>query len=296
VPPRIDIVVVTYNSEEHIEECLAALVGETSLRPIVVDNDSSDATVELVERSTAELIRSVSNVGFARGCNVGWRTGNAPFVLFLNPDARISSADALQLASILEGDESIGLVGPRILDADGTVAASQRRFPTLGATIAHAFFLHRLFPRSRANSDIADPAAYSRAGSPDWVSGACLMVRREVLERLDGFDERFFMYYEDMDLCRRARAIGYDILYEPRVTVFHEGAASAPRPRMIHVMSQSELRYADKHNSGLRLAAERSLIALDKATHAIFTTQGSIARRAFLHSAIAALQRRAADD
>lgn len=281
---RVDVVVVTYNSRDHARGCVAELCLDSRLNVIVVDNDSADGTPETLRGMPLTLVEAGSNGGFAVGCNLGWKNGEAPFVLFLNPDALAAPEDVITMADALESDPALGIVGPRILDVDGSLQLSQRSFPSLPASFGRAFFLHRLFPRSRWSFDIASPSAYERASSPDWLSGACLMIKRPALETLDGFDERFFMYCEDMDLCKRVRNLGLGVRFEPSATVTHVGGASAPRARAVATMATSRLRYAEKHRSGVEYWLERLAIALDGLMHAAVTTQGVEARRGYLAS------------
>ena len=154
-------------------------------------------------------------------------------MLFLNPDARIDPARSSGWRASSTRSRRSAIAAPRILEPDGSLDFSQRRFPRLSSTYAHALFLHRVFHKAAWASELVeDAAAYERPGSPEWASGACLLVRRTVLEQLGGWDDGFFMYCEDKDLCRRARDAGYDIRYEPGAVVTHEGGASAPRPSL----------------------------------------------------------------
>jgi GT2 family glycosyltransferase len=286
---RVDVVVVTYNSHDHANDCVASLCTDPRLNVIVVDNDSSDGTADTLEDLRLTLVRAPTNGGFACGCNIGWRKGAAPQVLFLNPDARTTPDDVLRLADVLDAEPRVGAVGPRILETDGSLQHSQRVFPSLRASFGRALFLHRLFPRSQWSFDIARASAYDTPASPDWLSGACLLVRRSLLEALDGFDERFFMYCEDMDLCRRIRDVGYSVRYDPVVAVTHAGGASVPRARTIAIMTTSRLLYAAKHASGAGYWLERAAIGLEGLTHAALTSQGAEARRGYVRSFFTAM-------
>jgi GT2 family glycosyltransferase len=154
----------------------------------------------------------------------------------------------------------------------------------LATSIAAAFFLPRIRPTTRWSLDVAAEDAYAAPGAPDWVSGACLGIRRDVLEETRGFDERFFMYYEDMDLCRRVRDAGFDVRYDPSTRVVHVGGASAPRELLIPVMTRSRLLYARKHRGLAGELTERFAAALHAMTHVALTTQGSAARRGYLRA------------
>jgi hypothetical protein len=259
---------------------------------IVVDNNSKDDTLETLADLPVKAIARGDNRGFGFACNAGWRAGNAPNVVFLNPDSRADPQSILKLAERLESDQRIGVVGPLIVDEQGRPQLSQRRFPSIRTSLAAAFFVPRIRPATRWSLDIADAASYRVAGSPDWVSGACLAIRREVLDATGGFDERFFMYYEDMDLCRRARDAGFDVRYEPTSRVVHVGGASAPRTQLIPVMARSRLLYARKHGGRRGELLERFAAALHALTHLALTTQGIEARRGHLQALTQCINRR----
>jgi N-acetylglucosaminyl-diphospho-decaprenol L-rhamnosyltransferase len=285
--PTVDVVVVSYNSRGELRGCIEPLAGLEQVRVVVVDNASTDGSLEAVADLPIERIALEQNGGFGHGCNVGWRRGRASYVLFLNPDARIDRVSLERLVSVLETTPGAGAVAPRINHTDGTLDYSLRRFPRLRSTYARALFLHRFFPRASWTDELVrDDAVYAVPGSPDWVSGASILVERSVLEELGGFDEGFFMYCEDIDLCRRLRDGGHDLLYEPTATVTHEGGASAPRTSLLPVLAASRLRYASKHRSTPAALLERFGIALEALTHVVVSRGGRAARighgRAFL--------------
>jgi len=278
-PPQIDVVVVSYNSRDTLRDCVEPLVGEDGVRVIVVDNDSSDGSLEAVSDLAVTAIPLQRNGGFAHGCNAGWRAGSGAYVLLLNPDARIDVASLRRLVQAIERNADTGLAAPRIVNADGLLEYSQRRFPRLISTYAQALFLHRLFPRAAWTDElIRDEAAYSRRGTPDWVSGACMVVRRSALHELEGLDEEFFMYSEDIDLCRRLRTAGYEIVFEPDAMVRHVGGVSAPRAGLLPVLAHSRVRYARKHRSPAAAFLERIGVALGSLTHALVGRGGRSAR------------------
>jgi N-acetylglucosaminyl-diphospho-decaprenol L-rhamnosyltransferase len=277
--PAVDVVIVSYNSSAHLRACVEPLVHEDDVRVIVVDNASSDESLATVEDLGVLGVALPDNRGFAHGCNEGWTRGNAPFVLLLNPDAHTNPAALHRLLRVLEEDERVGAAAPRILDPDGALDYSQRRFPRLVSTYAQAVFLHRLFPAAEWTDEVVrDPAAYARRGSPDWVSGACLLVRRSALEELGGLDAGFFMYGEDIDLCRRLRDAGYDIVFEPDAVVIHEGGASALRPALLPVLAASRIRYAQKHAGRAAGLLERVGVGLGALTHIVISRGGAAAR------------------
>jgi N-acetylglucosaminyl-diphospho-decaprenol L-rhamnosyltransferase len=287
---RTDVVVVTYNSRQHLRACAEPLCRDPAIEVIVVDNNSQDGTLTTVADLPLKAIARDDNRGFGFACNLGWRAGNGRNVVFLNPDSEADAGSVLALANVLESDSRIGIVGPQIVDDHGRLQLSQRRFPSLMTSLAAAFFVPRVWPRTRWSVDVADGASYAEPGSPDWVSGACLATRRDVLRAINGFDERFFMYYEDMDLCRRVRDAGYDIRYVPSIRLVHIGGVSAPRERLIPVMARSRLLYARKHNGRRGELSERFAAALHSLTHLLLTTRGKEARRGYLRALAVSLR------
>jgi N-acetylglucosaminyl-diphospho-decaprenol L-rhamnosyltransferase len=276
----VDVVVVAYNSRDRLRDCVEPLAMLDGVRVIVVDNDSPDRGLEAIADLPVRALQLDRNGGFSFGCNHGWRAGDRPYVLFLNPDARIDERSIRALAGVLEGDARVELVGPRTLGDDGTLLLSQRRFPCAASTYARAFLLNRLLPAAAWASELvpAGGGAYERPGRPDWVAGSCMLVRRSALERLGGFDEGFFLYCEDKDLCRRIRDGGGEVAFEPRATCVHEGGASAPRPRLYGVLAGSRVRYARKHGGAPAALLERVGVGLLALTRMLAGPGGSAGR------------------
>jgi len=275
----VDVVVVSYNSRAELPSCVGPLLSATDAHVIVVDNASTDGSLDAVRHLPVTAIQLPWNGGFATGVNAGWRAGSAPYVLLLNPDARIDAASLRSLARVLDEDTRVGAVAPRIDHADGSLDFSQRRFPRLRSTYAQALFLHRVFPHAGWTDELVrDEDAYTRRGTPEWVSGACVLVRREALVALDGLDEDFFMYSEDIDFCRRLQSAGYAIQFEPSSVVVHVGGASTPRARLLPALAASRVRYARKHHGWLVAFLERVGVALGAATHALVGRGGRAAR------------------
>jgi N-acetylglucosaminyl-diphospho-decaprenol L-rhamnosyltransferase len=289
---RVDAVTVSFNSRDHLRACVEPLGRVQGVRVFVTDNASTDDSVATIADLTADVVVLSENRGFGAGCNASWRRGDAPAVLFLNPDAEIDEDSLRSLTAVLEREERVGLVAPRILEQDGQLAFSQRRFPRLRSTYARALFLHRILPRAAWTDELVrDPTAYESPSSPEWVSGACMLVRRSVLEETGGFDERFFLYCEDKDLCRRIRGAGHDIRYEPSATVRHRGGASAPRAGLLPVLARSRVAYARKHFGRAGAALETLGVALNGITHAVVSRGGRQRRSGHLDAVRAALSR-----
>jgi len=245
--PRIDAVVVSYNSRDTLRACVEPLLDKPGVTVTVVDNASTDDSLAVVADLPVRAVDSGRNAGFGFGCNLGMASGTAPLVLFLNPDARIDADDLERLSRTLKANPSVAIAAPQIRDDTGRLIPTQRRSQRAGSTWAQALFLHRLVPRATwANEIIRQESAYTHVAYPEWVSGACMLARRDVLEALDGFDEGFFLYCEDMDLCARVRAAGHRVCYEPGAIAYHEGGHSAARTSLYAVLARSRLRYARK--------------------------------------------------
>jgi hypothetical protein len=265
----VDVAVVSYGSAGSLRACVEPLAGQPGIEVYVVDNASPDDAVERVADLPVHVIRAGRNGGFSFGCNLGAAAGSGDHVLFLNPDAVLSSADLASMVAVLEAEASVGLVGPRILGGEGDLLLSQRRLPRVRRTLAQALFLHRLAPDATwAGEEIRDPAAYDAPGEPGWLSGACLLVRRSAFEAIGGFDESFFLYCEDTDLCLRLRAAGYGIRYEPGATARHLEGSSAPRSELVAIHARSRLRYAVLHYRRPTALLERVAVGLWALTHA----------------------------
>ena len=289
-PPRVDAVIVAYNSARTLRACVEPLTAIEGVRVIVVDNRSPDDTAGTVAGLDVELVRASRNGGFAAGCNLGIARATGHYVLLLNPDARMSAGALDALVATLDANPETAIAGPRIVEDDGTLASSQRRFPRPLSTFAQALFLHRLWPHASWTDELVrDPAAYGTAGAPDWVSGACMLIRREALELVGGMDEDFFLYCEDMDLCARVRDAGWDVRYEPSAIVHHEGGASRPREELLATLARNRVLYARKHAGRTTVLLEAAGVALGHATHAVTSLARPALRRGHLRAFAAAL-------
>lgn len=221
---QLSVVLVTYNSADCIGGALQAVHEHLpGAETIVVDNGSSDGTLAAVaaESPRTKVVRGHGNVGFGGGCNRGAAAAATPHVLFLNPDVRVVAADVAALAE-LTGRASLGLVAP-LLSADGVAAPRHQVFRERGwiaETIDHV--AGSLWPRGWSRG-----RPFAAAGEPGWASGAALLVRGDELERLGGFDERIFLYYEDRDLSRRYRQAGLAVTTTDALVGRHAGGASS---------------------------------------------------------------------
>ena len=242
-------VVVNYNAG-------AALAGCVRPEVVVVDNASTDGSVGGLLRAHpgVRVVHSGGNLGYARAANLGIAATSAPVVAVLNPDTVLTAGTGDALTARFAAEPDLGAVGPRLHNADGSVYPSARRVPSLADAVGHGllFFVWRDNPFTRRYRETgADPA---RPRDVDWVSGAAVWLRRAALDDVGGWDERYFMYVEDVDLCWRLHRAGWRVAYEPAGTVEHLlGVSTAGRPyRMIAEHHRSLLRFASVRFTGPR--------------------------------------------
>ncbi len=232
--PRISVVIVNYRVPALLRECLLSLRASRDAGPvevIVVDNNSGDSSQAMVASEFPEVrwVGLKSNAGFGKACNAGGRMAGGHYLLLLNPDTVVREDTLAACAAFLEQHPEAGLLGPKILNPDGSLQVSCRRsFPTPLVAFYRFTGLSRLLPKSRVfgryNLTYLDP---DQTAEVDAVSGSFMMMPRELFLRLGGFDESFFMYGEDLDLCRRVHEEGAKVYYYPGTQIVHFGGRSS---------------------------------------------------------------------
>jgi GT2 family glycosyltransferase len=221
------IVIVSYNVRDLLRDCLRALSG---LHVIVVDNASSDGSAAMArtEFPAVELIANENNRGFAAACNQGIAASAEEFILILNPDTLVTPAALQTLLDVMQAEPRAGACGPRILNPDGSLQPSCRRFPTLPRLLLDEFGFGKLFPHSRFFGGYRMTWwAHDQLREVDQLMGAALLLRRAALKQVGTFDERFFMYFEEVDLCLRLHDAGWKVLFVREGQVMHHGGRSA---------------------------------------------------------------------
>ena len=247
--------VVNWNTRDELAGCLDSILGQegVSREIIVVDNGSRDGSAEMIERDypQVQLIANAENCGFARALNRALKAARGRYIFALNPDARIIGPDAMvKLVEFLDSEPKVGIAGIRVLNSDGSLQFSARRFPTLGAGIFRNTFLGRLFPKNRyVKQYLMTDWGHDEVRDVDWVSGAAMAIRREVMDGVGLLDERFFMYCEDVDICYRARQGDWRVVYFPRAAVKHRIGASSDlaQARMLYQFHKSMWLLFGKH-------------------------------------------------
>jgi GT2 family glycosyltransferase len=264
IAPQVSIVIVSFNTRGLLRECLQSVEDsavDVYHETIVVDNASNDGSADMIEHefSRVRLIRSEVNLGFAGANNRGFEIARGSYIVLLNSDAFLAPG-ALALSVIhMENDSTAGVGGARLVGRDDSWQPAARMFPSLLNDLLMMSGLAAHYPRSRvlgrADRTWADP---DEAAPVDWVPGASSIIRKEALDRVGCFDERFFLYYEEVDLCRRIKDAGYQIWYWPDVKIVHLGGESSKRITGLKVSAsgtqltlwrmQSELLYYRKHH------------------------------------------------
>ena len=272
-------VIVNYASWPYTLRCIESLreTGCEDLEVIVVDNDRQDPP-QLPPPT--RLIRNRENVGLARAWNRGIAASTGELIVLINPDAIVRN-DFFELVEVFFADcPSVGVAGPKILDGDGTLQLSARKeINLLSGLFGRTSLLTRLFPKSSlVKNQFAAVTELSRPTRVDWVSGACMVLRRRVVEEIGPVDERYFMYFEDADLCRVAREAGWSVYYLPHVEVVHHtGASTRSKPRAIWRLHKSAFLYHRKHGAHGPLNLYSALILLGLSGRALAKLGGSLA-------------------
>jgi N-acetylglucosaminyl-diphospho-decaprenol L-rhamnosyltransferase len=260
------IIIVNFNSGRYLADCLESIATHAPLaRTIVVDNASSDGSEHAADRdqSRVDMVRNPANVGFARAVNQALARADSDLILLLNPDCRLLAGAIDLLQTELSGHPECAIVAPQILNDDGTPQGNVRGDPTMMTGLfGRTTLLTRWFPQSplaRRNVRMASADDRGqRSFEADWVSGACMLARRRSLAAVAGFDERYFLYWEDADLCRRLRAGGESVRCLPSAHVIHVAGQSSRSARDLSTRAFHESAYTYYATHVASSAAQRA--------------------------------------
>lgn len=298
-PVDVSIAILSWNAKGYLRRCLASLfrpqdpevlaAWEKSGRPlqgfpdeavtwevIVVDQQSLDGSPEMVEAEfpEAKLVRQTPNLGFAGGNNVAYRHASGRYFLLLNSDTVVAPGWLTELIRFADAHPRAGLIGPKLLNPDGTLQYSCRRFPTLAAGIFRHTPLERFEPKGRFTGDyLMRDWDHESSREVDWLSGACLLARRDMIDEIGGLDDGYFMYFEDVDWSHRAHAAGWEVRYTPTPMVLHEvGRSSDRRPkRMIVMHHQSAFRFFSRNTAFGKNPAGKLVLGAGLTARALLT-------------------------
>jgi len=263
--PTLSVIIVSWNVRDLLDDALDAVYTAGTHTPelevIVVDSASVDGTPEMVRERYPQvrLIASDENLGFAKGNNRGIAEAHGDFLLLLNADTVVRGDALAVLVSYLQEHPDAGMVGPRLLNADGTTQSSRRKVPTLPVLFLESTWLQGLAPKRQLARFYLEDRADSEEQLVDWLTGAAMVIRREVLDDVGGLDEGFFMYSEELDWCHRIGDAGWKIVYTPAAEIVHYGGKSSEQvapARHIYFQS-SKIRYTRKYHGWLAAEALR---------------------------------------
>jgi N-acetylglucosaminyl-diphospho-decaprenol L-rhamnosyltransferase len=263
---ELAVVVVNYNSGDEVRGCVRSIfesTGDVGLDVVIVDNRSVDGSAEAAVAAFPQtrLIRNDRNRGFPAAANVGMRQTDSEFVFLINPDAEIIAGTLAGFLKVARDHPRAGAIGALVRDPDGSIYPSARKVPTLTEGLVHTV-LGYVRPDNRWTRayKLLDWDRRSER-QVDWVSGSSMLIRRAALDELGVFDERFFMYVEDMDLCTRLRRAGWEVWFSPELEIEHVGGtATAGSRRMTFEHSKSIYAYFVKHRSTGWRAALRPFV------------------------------------
>ncbi len=251
----ISIIIVTYNSEEDIKACLDSALGETGIanEVIVVDNDSSDKTVKILHQYNRriKIIFGKRNLGYAKANNVGFKKANGKYIFLLNPDAIVKCSALEKMFDFMERNKEIIVLAPLVLNPDGSIQSSVRRFPDYRILFLELTGLSRMFPSSTIFNKWKIPDFdYSEIQNVEQPMASALLLRKSFFKN-QFMDERFEIFFNDVDICVRVKKRGGRIFFFPEASVVHKRGVSTKkvRERMIPMHSKGLIRYFIKHRS-----------------------------------------------
>lgn len=221
---KLSIIILSFNNNDTINDCIESVLKYKTkdIQVIVLDNASSDKTVEILEKFVGfvRVLKSDQNLGFSKGINKAISFASGEYLFFLNPDTKMTMSVFKELTDYYESHTNIGVVGPKLITQNGNIQESVMKFPTITGAL-NEFILGKKYSYSPYAPEGSEPIKV------DCIFGAALLIKRDLFEKLGGFDERYFLYYEDIDLCRRIRKMGREVVYYPNVEIEHKVGGSA---------------------------------------------------------------------
>ena len=265
VNPDLSVCILSWNTRELLRDCLASIFADGqsgAWQVVVVDNASTDGSAAMVEKCfpRAEVVVTEQNLGFSRGNNLGLARAQGRYWLLLNSDTRVETGALGGLVEFMDGSPEAGVVGPKLLNGDGSLQLSCGVGPNLKTEIANKFLLHKFFPFFKLGR-----WDHSEIRVVDWVSGACLLVRREAAEAVGLLDPEIYMFHEDLEWCTRMRKGGWKTVYFPFSRVYHIGGQSTRKnfAEMLVVSQRSQFYFFHKHFSRAHLWGLRLLTVVE---------------------------------
>lgn len=260
---KLSIVTLSYNTKDLILQCLNSVISQyknelkkKEIEIIVVDNNSTDGSPSEISNiknqiSNLKLVQNKENVGFAKGCNIGAKAALGKYLLFLNSDTQVLDKGFMSMIDFMDKNPKVAILGGKLENNDGSIQPSSGKFYNLFNLTLVLLGLERIgFVRSSPN----------KVQRVDWVSGACMMVRGDVFEKLTGFDEKLFMYMEDMELCFRAKKLGFSTYFYPNLKLRHKSLGSSNRTFAIINIYKGVLNFYSKHKTRFEYLIAKTLL------------------------------------
>lgn len=252
--PKNLIIIVAWNSEKTIEACLKSIIDTSDKKIIVVDNASTDATTEIVRKfSQVKLLENKSNLGYGTAANLGVENTSCLYTLFLNPDCVVKKEAVEKLSSFLDKKNEAAVVSPKLVGQNGQLQREMSPFPTVLSQVLILLRLHRI---SFFQHIVYPEIDYEKTQEAEHLMGAALMIRRSVFEKLGGFDENFFLWFEETDLLKRISEAGHKIIYYPETSVTHLTGQSTKQLNFFKkqtIWNKSLIYYFSKHKGWVKL-------------------------------------------
>ena len=229
---KLSICIVNWNVSELLNKCLGSIYKHPSFcdfEVIVVDNDSKDDSVKMIKSNFPQviLIENKVNSGFSSGNNSAIKRSTGEYLLLLNPDTEVTAGSLDKLVRLLDANDKAGMVAPKLLNPDGSLQRSCLGFPTLGAMAMRQLFIEQIWPNNPFTKPyLMNDFKHDKATEVDQPMGACILVRRKVLDKIGLFDENSFMFFDEVDLCYRAKKAGWKIFFTPGAQITHHGGSS----------------------------------------------------------------------
>jgi N-acetylglucosaminyl-diphospho-decaprenol L-rhamnosyltransferase len=252
----LSIIIVNFHHSHMLGDCLESInrtIQKTHFETILVDNSNKDKGLEAILKLYPKtlLINNLKNVGFARANNQGAKIANGDFLLFINPDTTLTEGAVESMLNYIRSDPSIGILGPKVLNPDQTIQYSCRKFPTVWSGLFNRYSLTtRFFPNNRYSRDyLMLDYDHNTIRSVDWVSGCCMMAPNSTFKKANGFDENYFLFIEDVDLCQIIKKKGLRVVYFPDAKIFHKISSSNSRltSQLIIKRHKGMIYYNQKH-------------------------------------------------
>lgn len=270
--PDLSIIIVSWNVADLLIKCIESILASgveltgshVTVEIIVVDSASSDNTVAMVQTRypQVKLLAQDENVGFTRGNNIGQQSANGRYLLLLNPDTEVIGGALQAMVAYLDTHGDVGIVGPYTLSSDGSYQSTRRRFPTLATAFFESTWFQPYAPKSLMDRFYVNDVAADATLEVDWVQGSALMARRELWAQIGGLDEGYVMFSEELDWCKRAKDVGWRVVYLGSAKILHHGGKSTEQVTANkHIYFQeSKLRYFSKYHGALTAQVLRAFL------------------------------------